>query len=279
MTCCGTSTGWSLLIGAPWLEGTAPRATVPATPPPAQERIRVARPPPVCEPRRPPRTRRGRSRLEVELNQGEQVGAYRVEGVLGRGGMASVYRATGPDGTTVALKLILADLADQEMFRRRFELETSIAQRVSHPNVVRVLDSGVHDGIPWLTKDLILGGSLMERLQENGALPVDEALRIIGEVASGLDAVHREGLVHRDLKPANILLKDDGTALITDFGLARDTESDTRLTRPGQTLGSMDYMAPEQIRAEDAGPFMDVYGLGCVLYECLVGVPPFADRP
>ena len=217
--------------------------------------------------------------MEVELNQGEQVGAYRVEGVLGRGGMASVYRATGPDGTTVALKLILADLADQEMFRRRFELETSIAQRVSHPNVVRVLDSGVHDGIPWLTQDLILGGSLMERLQDNGALPIDDALRIVGEVASGLDAVHREGLVHRDLKPANILLKDDGTALITDFGLARDTESDTRLTRPGQTLGSMDYMAPEQIRAEDAGPFMDVYGLGCVLYECLVGVPPFADRP
>jgi len=216
--------------------------------------------------------------LEVQLNEGEQVGAYRVEGPLGRGGMASVYRATGPDGQTVALKLILADLADQEMFRRRFELETSIAQRVSDPHVVKVLDSGVHDGIPWLTQDLIRGGNLGERL-EGGALPVDEAVRIVAEVASGLDAVHVTGLVHRDVKPQNILLREDGTALITDFGLARDTESDTRLTRPGQTLGSMDYMSPEQVRADDVGPFTDVYALACVLYECLIGAPPFADRP
>jgi serine/threonine protein kinase len=216
--------------------------------------------------------------LRIDLQEGEQVGAYRVEGVLGKGGMAHVYTATGPDGEAVALKLILEDLAFQDTFRRRFELETSIAQRVTHPNVVAVLDSGVQDNIPWLTQTLIRGGSLMDRL-EQGALPVDAAVKIIEEVAAGLDAVHGVGLVHRDLKPANILLREDGTACITDFGLARDTETDTRLTRPGQTLGSMDYMAPEQIRAEDVGPYTDVYGLGCVLYECLIGAPPFADRP
>jgi serine/threonine protein kinase len=216
--------------------------------------------------------------LRVELNQGDRVGDYTVEGVLGRGGMAHVYTATAPDGETVALKLILEDLMFQDTFRRRFELETTIAQRLTHPNVVAVLDSGVQDNLPWLTQELIRGGSLMERL-ENGPLDVEDAVRVIEQVGAGLDAVHAVGLVHRDLKPANILLREDGTACVTDFGLARDTESDTRLTRPGQTLGSMDYMAPEQIRAEDVGPYTDVYGLGCVLYECVIGTPPFADRP
>jgi len=217
--------------------------------------------------------------LEVDLTEGEQVGDYRVEGVLGRGGMARVYRAVGPDGQAVALKLVLTDLAREDTFRRRFELETSIARRVSHPNVVSVLDSGLQDGIPWLAQTLITGGSLLERLERSGALPIEEALRVIEEVASGLDAVHLEGLVHRDVKAANILLMEDGTACITDFGLVRDTESDRRLTRAGQMLGSMEYMAPEQIRAEDVGPFTDVYALGCVLFECLVGALPFADRP
>ncbi len=217
--------------------------------------------------------------MGAELTPGERVGEYRVDGLLGRGATAHVYRAIGPDGTAVALKLILADLAGDETFRRRFELETSTAARVSHPNVVSVLDSGEHEGVPWLTQSLVGGGSLVERLERDGTLPVADALRLAEEVADGLDAVHDEGLVHRDVKPANILLTHDGVACVTDFGLAFDTFSDRRLTRPGQTLGSLQYMAPEQVRSAAVGRYTDVYALGCVLFECLAGAPPFGDRP
>src|SRR4051812_23506815 len=227
---------------------------------------------------RRPSVRRG-WRMGIELSQGEQVGAYRVAGLLGRGATAVVYRATGPDARDVALKLVLPELASEPTFRQRFELEISIAQRVSHPNVVRVLDSGEHEGDPWLTQDLVSGGSLRDVLTERGAVPVPEALGLIRDAAAGLDAVHAAGLVHRDVKPANILLADDGTALITDFGFARDTASDRRYTRPGETLGSMYYMAPEQIEAADVGPFTDVYALGCVLFELVVGITPFGDKP
>jgi serine/threonine protein kinase len=217
--------------------------------------------------------------VSIELSPGEQVGDYRVEGVLGRGGAAVVYRAVDAREQVVAMKFILPELAVERSFRSRFELEISIAQRVSHPNVVRVLDSGEHKGLPWLTETLVTGGSMVELLQRAGPLPVAEAVKILEEVAAGLDAVHAVGLVHRDVKPANILMSDDGRACITDFGLARDTASDTRLTRPGQMLGSMNYMAPEQVGGGDVGPYTDVYSLGCVLFECLAGSPPFADRP
>jgi serine/threonine protein kinase len=217
--------------------------------------------------------------MSVEFSPGEQVGDYRVECVLGRGGAAVVYRVVDACGEQVAMKFILPELAVEKSFRSRFELEISIAQRVSHPNVVRVLDSGVYEGLPWLTATLVTGGSLVELFAREGPLPIAPALKLLDEVAAGLDAVHAVGLVHRDVKPANILLREDGHACITDFGLARDTASDTRLTRPGQMLGSMNYMAPEQVGGGDVGPFTDVYALGCVTYECLAGRPPFADRP
>jgi serine/threonine protein kinase len=218
-------------------------------------------------------------RVGIELSQGDQVGMYRVGGLLGTGATAVVYRATGPDGVEVALKLVRPELSAEENFRHRFELEISIAQRVTHPNVVAVLDSGEHEGDPWLTQELVTGGSLGDVLTERSALPMPEALALIEDAAAGLDAVHAAGLVHRDVKPANILLDDDGTALITDFGFARDTDSDRRYTRPGETLGSMNYMAPEQIEAADVGPYTDVYALGCVLFELVAGITPFGDKP
>ncbi len=208
---------------------------------------------------------------------GQTVGGYHVEGMLGMGGMGRVYRAVSGDGTVVALKLVRSDLAQDTVFRRRFEREASIAQAVSNPHVVPVLDTGEHEGVPYLAQQFIEGGSLADRIERDGKLAIDAALDICHQVALGLDALCAAGMVHRDVKPANVLLDHDGTAYITDFGLVKDLQA-TNLTRPGQTLGSLDYMAPEQIRGEDVTAATDVYALGCVMFECLSGGPPFNGR-
>jgi serine/threonine protein kinase len=208
---------------------------------------------------------------------GQSVGRWRIEALIAEGGMGRVYRASSTDGQEVALKLVKSDLARDAVFRKRFEREADIAQRIEHPHVVPVLDSGEHDGIPYLAQRLIRGGSLDDRLEREGALDIDFSLRVCAQVASGLDALHAAGLFHRDVKPANILLDEQDAAYITDFGLAKDSQG-SLLTRPGQTLGSLDYMAPEQIRGEGIGAASDVYALGCVMFECVTGKPPFADR-
>jgi len=191
--------------------------------------------------------------------------------------MGRVYRATDADGRLVALKLVRGDLAEDSVFRKRFEREARIAQQVKNPHVVPVLDTGEHGGVPYLSQRFIEGGSLAQKLKLEGRLNVATALAICAQVADGLDALFAGGMVHRDVKPANVLLDVDGIALITDFGLAKDNQA-TVLTRPGQALGSMDYMSPEQIRGEEVTAATDVYALGCVLCECLTGTPPFADR-
>ena len=208
---------------------------------------------------------------------GTSVGPYRVESVLGVGGMGRVYRAINSDGQPVALKLVHSDLAEDSVFRKRFEREARIAQQVKNPHVVPVLDTGEHEGVPYLSQRFVEGGSLEQKLKQEGRLDVPTTLEICAQVADGLDALFAGGLVHRDVKPANVLLDSDGTALITDFGLAKDNQG-TNLTRPGQALGSMDYMSPEQIRGEEVTAATDVYALGCVICQCLSGAPPFADR-
>src|SRR5215218_7594036 len=215
--------------------------------------------------------------VTAELVKGAVVGPYTVEALLGVGGMGRVYEAVGPSGEHVALKVVKRDLARDTVFRRRFEREAAIAQRINHRHVVPVLDRGEHDGIPYLAQRFIRGGSLAERIEREGTLDVETAVKICLWVASGLDAVHAHGLVHRDVKPGNIILDEQGVAYITDFGLAKDSQASV-LTRPGQALGSIDYMAPEQIRGEEVTAATDVYALGCVLSECLSGAPPFADR-
>src|SRR4051794_28422945 len=191
--------------------------------------------------------------------------------------MGRVYRATGPSGQAVALKLVKADIAKDDVFRRRFDREARAAARVGHPNVVPVLDSGEHEGIPYMAQRFITGGSLEKRIKDDGQLALAFTLAVCTQVAAGLDAMHAEGLFHRDVKPANILLDDEGKAFITDFGLMKDRAASV-LTRPGQALGSMDYMSPEQIRGGDVTAQSDVYSLGCMMFECLTGHPPFADR-
>ena len=213
---------------------------------------------------------------------GSQIGEYSVDDLLGEGGMGKVYTATGPDGGRVALKLVKDDYARDETFRRRFYREARIAQTVQHPNVVPVLDTGEVDGLPFMAQRFIEGDregqslSLDDKLKRDGQLDVQTAVGICTDVAAGLEALWAAGMVHRDVKPANILLDDSGRAYITDFGLAKDTQG-SLLTLPGQALGSMDYMAPEQIRGEQVTAATDIYALGCVMYESLCGRPPFAE--
>jgi serine/threonine protein kinase len=207
---------------------------------------------------------------------GTAIGGYQIESVLGEGGMGKVYRASASDATRVALKLVKQDYARDETFRRRFNREARIAQTVKHPNVVPVLATGEHDGIPYMAQVFIDGTSLDAKIKQEGQLDVQIALRICTDVAAGLEALWAAGMVHRDVKPANILISESGQGYITDFGLAKDTQG-SLLTLPGQALGSMDYMAPEQIRGEEVNAASDIYALGCVMYESLCGKPPFAD--
>ncbi|MEA2473121.1 MAG: serine/threonine protein kinase, bacterial [Thermoleophilaceae bacterium] len=213
----------------------------------------------------------------THIAAGERVGPYRIDALLGEGGMAHVYRAVGPGEREVALKLVKPDLATDEEFRRRFRREARAAATVHDSHVVSVIDEGLHDGVPYLVQELIRGGSLAARLRATGRLEVGAFVTLCLQVASGLDALHRAGMVHRDVKPENILLDEAGSAHVADFGLVKNREGSV-LTKPGQTVGSVDYMAPEQIRGEEVTAATDTYALGCVAYECLVGSPPFADR-
>jgi serine/threonine-protein kinase len=131
--------------------------------------------------------------------------------------------------------------------------------------------------LPYLVQRLIPGGSLADRIEAEGTLGLQTTLTLLSGAAAGIDALHAGGLVHRDIKPGNILLDGD-TAYVSDFGLAKDSQA-SNLTRPGQALGSLDYMAPEQIRGEEVSPATDIYALGCVMIECLTGKPPFGGRP
>jgi serine/threonine-protein kinase len=177
----------------------------------------------------------------------------------------------------VAIKVVTTELSQDEVFVRRFKREVAAAQRISHPNVVPVLDAGEAGGLPYLVQKLIPGGSLHDRIAAAGRLDVPTTMRLLAGPAEGIDALHASGLVHRDIKPANIMLDGD-RAYVTDFGLAKDSQA-SNLTRPGQALGSLDYMAPEQIRGEDVSAATDIYALGCMIHECITGTPPFGGRP
>ena len=208
---------------------------------------------------------------------GSAFGAYRIEEILGFGASALVFRGVRElDGEVVALKIFRADLSDDEAYRRRFDHEVRAAQEVQHRHLVPVVDSGVEHGRLYLAMRYG-GGSLGDRLKAEGALEVAEAIRIVAHAASGLDALHRRGLVHRDVKPSNILIDDDGVAAVGDFGLTKGA-SYTELTRMGQVIGTIDYLAPELVKGETATPASDIYALGCVTYECLTGRTPFANR-
>lgn len=217
--------------------------------------------------------------VKAELRAGDKLGSYRLEDKRGEGAMGCVFRARRADSEEiVALKVIRAELADDAHFRRRFLQEARAASAVSHPHLVQVLDAGEVDGRQYLAMRFVRGRALEQHIREDGPLRVSEIMRIAVEIGAAIDAVHAAGLLHRDIKTSNIMLDDDRdrAAALTDFGLAKGAGYET-LTRPGQMLGTLDYLAPERIRGEEASAASDIYGLGCALFECVAGLPPFAS--
>ena len=213
-----------------------------------------------------------------DLRLGETLGRYRLESVLGEGAVGVVFAAVGTeDDAVVALKVLKRVLSGNDVYRQRFVREARVAREVRHRHLVPILDLGEARGHHYLAAAHVDGGSLADLIEARGQLSVDDAVRLAAEVASALDALHRHGIVHRDVKPSNVMLDRDGRAAVTDFGLAKGPAY-TVLTKPGQVMGTVDYIAPELIRGDSTGPAADVYALGCVIYECLAGAPPFADR-
>ncbi len=208
---------------------------------------------------------------------GTTLGPYRIDRLLGRGGMGEVYEAydTGKE-RRVALKVLPPHLVHDKDFRERFERESKTAAKLSDPHVIPIHDWGETDGVLFIDMRLVDGQDLRKVLG-SGPLPPDRAVRILGQVAAALDAAHRDGLVHRDIKPDNILVDADDFAYLVDFGIAQGT-TDSRLTQVGTALGTLAYMAPERFGDEPAGPGSDNYALACVLYECVTGQTPFPAK-
>ncbi|WP_458247579.1 serine/threonine-protein kinase [Streptomyces sp. MAI_2237] len=213
---------------------------------------------------------------------GRQVAGYRIEREIGRGGMAVVYRALDLRlERTVALKLLAPELARNDTFRRRFTHESRAAAAIDHPHIVPVYEAGETDGVLYIAMRYVDGSDLRHLLDRRGPLAPSTTLRIAAQVASALDAAHEHGLVHRDVKPGNILVAR-GTdsdhpehTYLTDFGLTKKSLSLTGFTSVGQFVGTLDYVAPEQISGRPVDGRCDVYGFACVIYETLAGRPPF----
>jgi streptogramin lyase len=214
--------------------------------------------------------------LPGELTPGSRFAGLRIDGVLARGGMGVVYRATDETlGRAVALKVVAAELLEDGDMRERFVRESRAAAAIEHPNVIPIYSAGEEDGVAYIAMRLVDGEDLRDRVRRDGPLAPAEAAEVVAQVASALDAAHAAGLVHRDVKPANVLLGAGDHAYLSDFGLARRTASEAALTRTGRWVGTLDYVAPEQIQGRDVDGRADVYALGCVLHYALTGRVPF----
>ena len=212
-----------------------------------------------------------------EVHIGAEFLGYRIEELIGHGGMGVVYRAYDLRlKRTVALKLVTPELALDDRFRERFARETELAMSLEHPNVVPIHDAGEVAGRLYLAMRLVAGTDLRQLLRVEGALEPTRALAICRQLANALDAAHARALVHRDVKPSNALLDESEHVYLTDFGLTRRLEEQGRQTGEGRSVGTPAYLAPEQIEEKPVNGRADVYSLGCVLYECLTGGPPFA---
>src|SRR5689334_7570259 len=180
------------------------------------------------------------------------------------------------DGARVAIKLLTPDLAGQHGFRERFEREARYASSLNHPNVIDVYAAGEQDGVLYIAMQFVEGTDLKNVLLSEGALEPHRAVRLLGQVADELDTAHSQGLLHRDIKPGNIMIAPGDHCFLTDFGLSKNPSSDSiALTAQGEFVGTIDYTAPELVLGKEADWRLDVYSMGCLLYECLAGAPPF----
>ena len=220
--------------------------------------------------------------MATDARIGAELAGYRIEAPIGRGGMGIVYRAEHLRlGRKVALKLLAPELAENGGFRARFERESRVAALLDHPNIVPLFEAGEADGLLFIAMRYVEGTDLRALLDDHAPLEPERALAIAAQVGSALDAAHIRGLVHRDVKPGNILIAADGGidapehCYLADFGLTKDTSSPVELTATGTFVGTIDYIAPEQIEGGRVDPRTDVYSLGCLLYHCLSGTVPF----
>jgi serine/threonine kinase PknH len=212
-----------------------------------------------------------------ELQPGDTLGPYRLEELLGEGGMGLVFKGVREsDGEVVALKVMRFELIEDPVFGRRFEQEARAASEVVEPHLVPVLEAGQAEGRRFLASKFI-DGSTLDQLLDEGPLEFSDTAKWTQHVGAGLQALHDAGIVHRDLKPGNIIIDRGGTAMLTDFGLAKG-RAYTVLTKPGQVMGTLDYLAPELIKGSPASPATDIYALGCTVYECVAGQAPFAEK-
>jgi hypothetical protein len=220
--------------------------------------------------------------MATDARIGSELAGYRIEVPIGRGGMGVVYRAEQLRlGRKVALKLLAPELAENQGFRARFEHESRLAAALDHPNIVPLFEAGEADGLLFISMRYVEGTDLRALLSRGGRLEPERALAIAAQVGSALDAAHTRGLVHRDVKPGNILIAEGAApdlpehCYLTDFGLTKDTSSPVELTATGTFVGTIDYIAPEQIEGAKPDGRGDQYALACVLFECLTGHPPF----
>jgi serine/threonine protein kinase len=216
------------------------------------------------------------------LEVGTEVAGYRVASFIGRGGMAVVYRAEDLRlGRNVALKLLAPELSQNEKFQQRFMRESRLAAAIDHPNIIPIYEAGEVGGLLYIVMRYVEGTDLKKVIEREGPLDPVRVSMLLRQVAGALDAAHSRGLVHRDVKPGNVLLasgagpEDEDHVYLTDFGLTKRSSSLSGLTVTGHFLGTIDYVAPEQITGNPVDARTDVYALGCVLYECLTGTVPF----
>jgi serine/threonine protein kinase len=216
---------------------------------------------------------------------GDEFAGYLLQSIIGRGAMSVVYAAEHPRlGNGIALKVLAAEVAADEIFRKRFLDESRIAASMNHPHVIPIYDVGESDGLLYIAMHRVSGGDLRQRIATDAPLPPQTAVSLLSQATRALDAAHRIGLVHRDVKPENLLIEGDGEAgsehlYLADFGISRLGMERNGLTSTGQFLGTTDYVAPEQISEPYVYGSADQYSLGCVLYECLTGWVPFEKDP
>jgi len=213
---------------------------------------------------------------------GDEFAGYRLRSVLGRGGMSVVYQAENLRlGSVIALKVLSPELATNDVFRARFLEESRIAASLNHPHVIPIYDMGSSDGLLYIAMRYVSGTDLRQIIKKRGRIQPFTAVFLVGQAARALDAAHRRGLVHRDVKPGNLLIErgsdddDPDHVYLADFGISKHAMSRSGLTSTGQFLGTIDYVAPEQIRGTSVLGLADQYSLGCVMYECLTGRVPF----